>query len=66
MIETDAANLGLLILRLTLGVVMLAHGINHIFGGGKIAGTAGWFESPVSTRSWFWTAESGWRIGGNA
>ena len=24
---------------------MLAHGINHIFGGGKIAGTAGWFSS---------------------
>jgi putative oxidoreductase len=45
MIETDAANLGLLILRFTLGGVMLAHGINHIFGGGKIAGTAGWFES---------------------
>ena len=27
------------------GAVMLAHGINHIFGGGKIAGTARWFES---------------------
>lgn len=24
---------------------MLAHGYNHIFGGGKIAGTAGWFGS---------------------
>src|SRR5438309_3974068 len=24
---------------------MLAHGINHIFGGGKIAGTGRWFES---------------------
>ena len=24
---------------------MLAHGINHIFGGGKIEGTAGWFSS---------------------
>ena len=24
---------------------MLAHGVNHIVGGGKIAGTAGWFES---------------------
>ena len=28
-----------------LGAVFLAHGINHIFGGGKIAGTARWFES---------------------
>src|SRR5262245_2465412 len=24
---------------------MLAHGLNHIYGGGKIAGTARWFES---------------------
>ncbi|MBK5224685.1 MAG: DoxX family protein, partial [Acidimicrobiia bacterium] len=28
-----------------IGAVMLAHGYNHVFGGGKIAGTAGWFES---------------------
>jgi putative oxidoreductase len=27
-----------------LGAVFLAHGINHIFGGGKIAGTSRWFE----------------------
>ena len=45
MVEPDAANLALLVLRVTLGVVMLAHGINHIIGGGKIEGTAGWFES---------------------
>ena len=38
----DAA---LLILRLTLAGVFLAHGINHIYGGGKIAGTARWFQS---------------------
>ena len=38
-------NLALLVLRCGLGVVMLAHGINHIFGGGKIAGTGRWFES---------------------
>lgn len=44
-IEPDAVNLALLGLRLILGAVMLAHGINHIIGGGKIAGTAGWFES---------------------
>ena len=25
--------------------MFLAHGINHIFGGGRIEGTAGWFES---------------------
>ncbi len=45
MSDADALDLCLLILRATLGVVMLAHGINHIAGGGKIAGTAGWFES---------------------
>lgn len=43
--EADALNFALLLMRLTLAVVMLAHGINHIIGGGKIAGTAGWFES---------------------
>ncbi len=36
---------GALILRIALGVVMIAHGRNHIWGGGKIQGTAGWFES---------------------
>ncbi|MFN8053576.1 MAG: DoxX family protein [Acidimicrobiales bacterium] len=41
----DAQNLGLLLVRLAVGVTMIAHGYNHIFRGGKIAGTAGWFES---------------------
>jgi putative oxidoreductase len=36
---------GLLVLRVAIGIVMVAHGYNHIFGGGKIKGTAGWFES---------------------
>jgi putative oxidoreductase len=39
------ADLALLILRLALGAVFLAHGYNHVFGGGKIAGTGRWFES---------------------
>ena len=43
--DTNALNLGLLILRVAVGVIMLAHGINHIFRGGKIKGTAGWFAS---------------------
>jgi putative oxidoreductase len=43
--DVDAVNFALLILRLGLGAVMLAHGIRHIFGGGKIAGTGRWFAS---------------------
>ncbi|HVU72748.1 MAG TPA: DoxX family protein [Mycobacteriales bacterium] len=38
-------NVGLLALRVAVGVVFLAHGYNHIWGGGKIAGTARWFSS---------------------
>ena len=34
-----------LLLRLTVGATMLAHGWNHAFGGGKLPGTARWFES---------------------
>jgi putative oxidoreductase len=41
--DTDAIDLALFLLRLGVGIVMLAHGIRHIFGGGKIAGTARWF-----------------------
>lgn len=38
--HTDAVAL---LLRLVLGVVMIAHGLNHWRGGGRIAGTARWF-----------------------
>jgi putative oxidoreductase len=34
-----------LFLRAALGITMLAHGYNHAFGGGKLPGTARWFES---------------------
>ena len=44
-LSTSSVNMALLILRVAIGVVFLAHGINHIYGGGKIAGTARWFES---------------------
>jgi putative oxidoreductase len=36
---------GLLVLRVSVGVTMMAHGYNHIYRGGKIKGTAGWFGS---------------------
>ena len=52
-----AADFSLLTLRAGLGVVFIAHGYNHIFGGGKIAGTGRWFESlgmrPGILHAWF-------------
>ncbi|HXY28185.1 MAG TPA: DoxX family protein [Acidimicrobiales bacterium] len=44
-LTTSSVNWGLLIARLVLAVVFFAHGYNHIYGGGKIEGTARWFES---------------------
>jgi putative oxidoreductase len=42
--NSNAANLGLLALRIAIGATMIAHGYNHIWRGGKIDGTARWFE----------------------
>lgn len=54
--DLDAVNLALLVFRCGIGAVMLAHGINHIIGGGKIEGTAGWFGSlgmrPPLVQAW--------------
>jgi putative oxidoreductase len=44
-IDTDQINLGLLLLRVAVGGTMVAHGYNHFFRGGKIAGTGRWFGS---------------------
>ena len=41
----QGVNAGIFVLRVAVGIVMIAHGYNHIWGGGKIEGTAGWFES---------------------
>lgn len=35
----------MLLMRIGFGLMMAAHGVNHLRGGGKIAGTARWFES---------------------
>ncbi|MDV3124279.1 DoxX family protein [Mycobacterium sp. 21AC1] len=40
-----ASDVAILILRVVLGLTMAAHGYNKFFGGGRIPGTAGWFES---------------------
>lgn len=53
-----AVDVAALLLRLTLGVTMLAHGWNHLFGGGKIAGTTRWFASIGMRPAWLhaWVA----------
>jgi putative oxidoreductase len=56
MSDATALNLVLLVFRFAVGGVMLAHGINHVFGPGKIEGTAKWFESmgmrPALVQAW--------------
>ena len=44
-LSQSSFNMALLIARVVLGAVFLAHGINHIYGGGKIEGTGRWFDS---------------------
>src|ERR1700733_5337562 len=41
-----------LLLRTVVGITMLAHGWNHAFGGGKIAGTTRWFASIGMRPAW--------------
>jgi putative oxidoreductase len=43
--STDGVDLGLLLLRIVIGLTVSAHGINKFVGGGKIPGTARWFTS---------------------
>jgi putative oxidoreductase len=56
-LSPSSLSLGLLLLRVVVGVVFLAHGINHIYGGGKIEGTGRWFDSlgmkPGIVHAWF-------------
>src|SRR5262249_61988744 len=44
-VQAYAVDTGMLILRLCLGLTLAAHGFNKFFGGGRIPGTARWFES---------------------
>jgi putative oxidoreductase len=42
---SNGVSLALVLLRTVVGVTMFLHGYNHVWGGGKIQGTARWFES---------------------
>ncbi|MDF3338527.1 DoxX family protein [Mycolicibacterium septicum] len=42
---SSAYDTAILLLRVVLGLTMAAHGYNKFFGGGRIPGTAGWFDS---------------------
>jgi putative oxidoreductase len=43
--DDTAVSAGLLLIRLALGLMLIAHGTNKIFGAGGISGTARWFEA---------------------
>jgi len=44
-LDADAVDLGVLLIRVVVGLTMAAHGYGKFFRGGRIAGTAGWFDS---------------------
>ncbi|TDD67039.1 DoxX family protein [Actinomadura darangshiensis] len=44
-VEAAGIDIASLVLRVSVGGTLVAHGWNHAFGGGRIEGTAGWFES---------------------
>jgi putative oxidoreductase len=43
--RVEAVDIAAMLLRLVLGGTMIAHGWNHAFGGGGLAGTSRWFAS---------------------
>ncbi len=44
-VDAAGVDIASLVLRVSVGGTLIAHGWNHAFGGGRIEGTAGWFES---------------------
>jgi putative oxidoreductase len=53
---SDSYNTGMLIIRLVVGLTLVAHGYNHLFGGGRIEGAARWYGSmglqPQKVHAW--------------
>ncbi len=43
--DSEAVAFALLVFRCAIGVVMFAHGFQHLFRGGKVEGTGRWFAS---------------------
>jgi len=41
----DRYDAAVLVIRLAVGLTLVAHGLNHAFGGGRLPGAARWFES---------------------
>ena len=60
MSDSDAIDLALLVFRCVVGFVFLAHGVNHVFRGGKIAGTGRWFESLGMKPGWLHAHLASW------
>jgi putative oxidoreductase len=48
----EQLNLGLFVLRVGVGVTVALHGYAKVFLGGKLTGTAGWFESMGVRPGW--------------
>ena len=49
--STDV-DLGMFIIRLALGLMLIAHGYNKLFGAGGLAGTTRWFEGLGLKPAW--------------
>lgn len=49
--STDV-DLGMFIIRLALGLMLIAHGYNKVFGAGGLAGTTRWFEGLGLRPAW--------------
>jgi len=51
-VEEHTLDFAVLVLRLTLGPMLFAHGYNKVFGGGKLAGTERWFAGLGLRPAW--------------